>query len=142
MKTIVALAIGVVVLGGCSNRTGPTSPAGWRTTGNGTWSNPASPAQSLTISTQSFSGTLQDLASLTTVNVVQKYRGARFSGATTFAPCPGEAGLQTFRQGGKNLQVAFSVWSGQAITVVYSKPASLSDDKAALQAMAGNVCRV
>ncbi|HEV2260898.1 MAG TPA: hypothetical protein VGR69_01245 [Candidatus Rubrimentiphilum sp.] len=141
MRGVVALTICTLVLTGCGNRTGPTFPQGWKQSGNGTWVNPASPMQWLTISSQPFSGTLKDLASQTTINVVLRNRSAHFTGANTFSPCPGEAGLQTFRQDGKILQAAFSVWNGQAVTVVYSRPASAADDKAALAAMAGNVCQ-
>lgn len=142
MRNVIAIAICTLLLTGCGNRTGPTFPQGWKQPVGGKWVNPQSPVQWLTISSQPFSGTLKDLASQTTINVLLRNRAAHFTGAANFSPCPGEAGLQTFRQGDKLLQAAFSVWNGQAVTVVYSRPASQPDDKAALAAMAGNVCRV
>lgn len=58
-----------------------------------------------------------------------------------FAPCPGEAGLATYRlPGGRVLEVAFSVNNGQDVIAQYERPAGVADAPAALTALQQAVC--
>lgn len=89
-------------------------------------------------------GTLSDLASQVTTDTLLRYRGAKLQKAEPFAPCPGEAGEQTFtipgRQGGAVLHVAFTQWNGTEKLAAYQHPAKASDDAAAMEALRKIVC--
>lgn len=93
----------------------------------------------------SWNGSLKDLASQTAANIVLKYRGAKLLRADPFPACTGEAGLQTFTLPGKGgaaqiLRVAFTQWSGPAVTVIYERPRSSPDSKEAVDAMTRSLC--
>jgi hypothetical protein len=63
--------------------------------------------------------------------------------AEPFAPCPGEAGLQTFTVPGKPpqlLRVAFTQWNGTEKIASYERPAKASDDPAAMDQLRRTVC--
>jgi len=58
-----------------------------------------------------------------------------------FSPCPGEAGLATYRlPHAQVLEVAFTVYNGEAIVAQYERPASVGDSPAALAALRQAVC--
>jgi hypothetical protein len=129
-------------LAACSSSS--ARPAGWRpipgakggwTTGTGT------NTQIYLYARRSFAGTLQDLASQETINVLLRYRGARLLRSDPFGPCPGAAGVATFTlQGARVLERGFSVQNGQAVEVSYLRPASAPPDAAATAAMRGALC--
>lgn len=90
------------------------------------------------------SGTLSDLASQVTTDTLLRNKGARLLKAEPFAPCPGEAGEQTFdvktSAGPSVLQVAFTQWSGTTTIASYQRPATAPDDPQAIDALRRAVC--
>jgi hypothetical protein len=112
----------------------PGATGGWTTgTGNNT--------QIYLYAKRSFGGTLQDLASQETINVLLRYHGARLLRSDPFGPCPGAAGVAAFKlAGGRILERGFSVQNGHAVEVTYLRPASAAPDGAASQAMKGALC--
>ena len=89
-------------------------------------------------------GSLSDLASQVTTDTLLRYRGAKLLKAEPFAPCPGEAGIQTFTVPGKAgpalLRVAFTQWNGTEKIASYERPAKASDDPAAMDQLKRTVC--
>jgi hypothetical protein len=90
------------------------------------------------------SGSLSDLASQVTTDTLLGYKGAKLLGAQPFAPCPGEAGEQTFTlqtgQGPAVLHVAFTQWNGKTTVASYQRPAKAPDDPQAMDALRRGVC--
>jgi hypothetical protein len=84
------------------------------------------------------------MASQVTTDVVLRHKGAKLLKAQPFEPCPGEAGLQTFRvrepHGNGLLEVAFTQWNGTAVTAMYERPAKLPADPQAEEALRRAVC--
>lgn len=112
----------------------PGAKSGW-TTGTG------ADTQIYLYASRSFGGTLQDLASQEAVNVLLRYRGAKFRGSEPFAPCPGAAGVATFRlEGSRVLQRGFAVQNAKAIETTYLRPAAAPVDAAATEAMKAALC--
>lgn len=91
-----------------------------------------------------FNGTLSDMASQVTTDVILHYKGAKLLKAQPYEPCPGEAGLQTFRvketHGSGLLEVAFTQWNGTAVTATYERPAKVPADPRAEEALRRAVC--
>lgn len=112
----------------------PGTTTGWTTgTGAGT--------QIYLYATRSFGGTLQDLASQEAVNVVLRYRGAKFHGSNPFGPCPGAAGVATFSlEGSRILERGFAAQNGKATETSYLRPAAAPPDDAVLDAMKAALC--
>ena len=104
----------------------------------------APPAGVTIVKQPGYSGTLGDLASGVTTDVVIRHKGAKLRKAEPFAPCPGEAGLQTFDlvQKGQRvvLEVAFTQWNGTAVKASYTRPASKPEDPKAADALRRAVC--
>jgi hypothetical protein len=103
------------------------------------------PPAGVTVSkSANYSGTLADMASQVSEDVLLKHRGSKLLKAEPYAPCPGEAGLQTFSVpvDGRRmlLQVAFTQWTGTAVTASYQRPAGAAPDPAAEQALQRAVC--
>lgn len=128
---------------------GPAHPAGWTAQGTGAgayWSSPQDPQERYSVSSSPNSGgaTLADMASQITTDTVLRYRGAKLLKAEPFPPCPGEAGLQTFRltapHGTERLEVAFTQWNGTSVIASYRRPERAADDPAALDAVRKSVC--
>ncbi len=112
----------------------PGAKSGW-TTGTG------ASTQIYLYAKRSFGGTLQDLASQETINVLLRYHGARLLRSEPFGPCPGAAGVATFTlEGARILERGFSVQNGQAVEVSYLRPAAAPPDAAAAAAMKGALC--
>ena len=104
------------------------------------WTKPASKHDVFIAETRSYSGTLADLASLTTTNMVLHGK-AKLLSAAPFQPCPALAGLQTYQAAGKRLvKVAFAVQNGRMVQAKYLRDDAERDDPAAIDAMAANVC--
>jgi hypothetical protein len=125
-KRLLAAICGVAVLAGCGGGSGAPPPG-------------------VTIAkSPNYPGTLSDLASQVTTDVVLRHKGARLLKAEPYPPCPGEAGLQTFSAsaGGRRtvLQVAFTQWTGTAVTASYERPAGAPVDPAAQRALQRAVC--
>lgn len=97
--------------------------------------------QEYRLTTAPFSGSLQDLASQVTIDVLTRHRGARWEGSTPFQSCPGAAGIARFRlPGERRLDEAFSVRRSHAVRIAYAHPAGMAGDPAALEAMKASLC--
>jgi hypothetical protein len=128
-------------LAACSS--GPPFPAGWQPVPatRSVWQSGAGAArQTYAYSKARFDGTLQDLASREAVNIVLRYRGAKFKKSDVFGPCPGMAAIATFADGARTLQEGFTVQNGYAVTVLYARPAGAADDPAVTRAMQRTLC--
>jgi len=89
----------------------------------------------------SFGGTLQDLASQVTIDALTRNPGAKLQGSNPFGPCPGAAGVATFRLANRRtLQAGFAVREGQAVRVTYIRPMGTPVDPNVLQAMQNVLC--
>ena len=133
-----------VALPACSANGSPSGPRGWKTAADGSWVNPADARQSFRVVAGAFDGTLKDLASQTTTDVILQ-RQVKYRSGVPFSRCPGEAGLQTFasaKPDGIVVQAAFSVQNGKRTVAEYARPASQKDDPAAIDALAANICVV
>ena len=138
-------ALALLALGPLAARSSPShKPAGWQPlagAATGWTSGAGANAQVYLYATRSFGGTLQDLASQEAVNVLLRYRGAKFHGSDPFGPCPGEAGVATFSlQGSRILERGFAVQNGKAIETSYLRPVSAQPDLAVLHAMKAALC--
>jgi hypothetical protein len=112
----------------------PGASAVWSTGGGST-------AQEYSYAKNAYGGSLQDLASQVTINALMKDRDAKFLGSLPFVPCPGAAGVATFRlPSGMTLQQGFSVSHGQAVRVTYVRPTGSRVDPNALEAMQNALC--
>lgn len=103
----------------------------------------SAPPPGVTIVQQkNYGGTLSDMASSVTTDTLLRYKGAKLLKAQPFAPCPGEAGMQTFSldAGRAVLEVAFTQWSGTAVTASYRRPVTAPEDPKAADALRGAVC--
>lgn len=130
MKITLILAFGgiVVALFGCSHSGAGAGPAGWTKVSAGTWVHGAGSAQQrYTIASTTFNGSLQDLASQQTINVVLHERGARFVRSDPFPNCPGQAGVATFRSPKAIIEDGFALQSSEAITILYQRPAAVAN---------------
>jgi len=88
-----------------------------------------------------FAGSLQDLASAVTIDVLLHHPGARLKSSNPFAPCPGEAGVATFLlPGGKALDEGFAVHNGNSVRTTYLRPAASATDPNVATAMQSALC--
>lgn len=143
-RRIITLTACAALFSGCGASGGSVGPQGWQRSADGSWVSPRSKNDVFTTSNAPFDGTLKDLASQTTTDIVLRNHATYLKGLP-FARCPGEAGLQTFsagRRGAQLLQVAFSVQNGRKMQATYLRSASEPDDPAAIDALAANVCVV
>lgn len=113
--------------------------------GSGSGGFTARPGESVTVTHPAGpSGSLSDLASQVTTDTLLRRKGARLLRAVPFAPCPGEAGEQTFSvpsgHGADVLHVAFTQWNGKTTIASYERPANASDDPSAVDALRKAVC--
>lgn len=143
MITRIALAsLALALLEACSNNS--TAPQGWQPIPGATnaWSaGSGAKAQEYRYSKTSFGGALPDLASSVTIDALTRYHGAKFLGSNPFPPCPGAAGIATFRLADRRtLQEAFAVRDGQAIRIGYSRPAGTPVDPSVVPAMQAALC--
>ena len=88
-----------------------------------------------------FGGTLQDLASAVTIDVLLRNRGAKLEHSVPFAPCPGTAAVATFTiPGGKTLEEGFAARDNQSVQTTYVRPAGSPADPAVAAAMQTSLC--
>jgi hypothetical protein len=131
-----------VALASCS-AAGHGGPAGWTKVNATTWVQGSGPAQQRYVtSSAAFGGSLKDLASQETINVILRYPGAHFVSSIPLADCPAQAGLATFRSPKQIVEAAFSVQNGQAVTILYSRPAGTEPSKDVAPAMSAALCVV
>lgn len=140
VRSIIMLAACAALFSGCAGPAAGTGPRGWDHYMDGLWTNPRSKHDEYTAVSDRYDGTLKDLASLTTTNIVL-HTHAKLESAAPFPPCPAIAGLQVFKLPGNSIaKVAFAVQNGRRVQVEYIRPAKEPDDPAAIDAMAANVC--
>jgi hypothetical protein len=123
---------------------GTPAPKGWQPVpgASAAWTSGGTNAQRYFYTRTTFGGTLQDLASAVTINVLLHYRGARFRGSVPFTPCPGEAGIATFLlPDGGTLEEGFSVANGQSIRTTYIRPPGTGADPNVTEAMQTALCQ-
>jgi hypothetical protein len=152
MRAITVTCICALLLVACGGRGGAggqAHPDGWReqTQGKTTaWVDPKDARQRYAVaSTPNATGTLADLGAKITVDTLLRNRGAKLvRSAMPYPGCPGEAGLQTFSvpSGAHKqiLHVAYTQWNGTTVTAGYMRPAEVSDDSAAVNALTRAVC--
>ncbi|HTX55841.1 MAG TPA: hypothetical protein VMD47_01935 [Candidatus Acidoferrales bacterium] len=137
------IACAGVVLTSCSGKGGNGGPAGWSKVDATTWVQGSGAAQERYVSTSTaFSGSLKDLASQETINVILRYPGAHFVSSVPLAACPGEAGLATFRSRKATIESAFSVQNDRALTILYERPAGAKPSDAVTSALGAALCNV
>ena len=139
-KLAAFLALGTI--GACASQS--LGPSNWQPIAGeaNAWSSGSgSRLQEYRLNTAPFSGTLQDLASQVTIETLTRHRGAKFDGSEPFRPCPGAAGVATFRlPAARRLEAAFSVEGGRAVRVAYVRPLGAATDPAAGDAMRRALC--
>lgn len=98
-------------------------------------------AQEYSYLRKQFNGTLQDLASAVTIDVLLRNRGAKLQASTPFAPCPGSAAVATFTvPGGKTLEEGFAARDNQSVQTTYVRPLRAPADPAVTAAMQNSLC--
>lgn len=137
------LLLATAACGGNGTPGGPAHPDGWTKSvraGTETWTKPNTPAETFVYSSAPSSGTTKDLASQITLDVVLKHHGKLLK-TVAFAPCPGEAGLQTYSvPPATTLLVAYAVYNDKQLTVNYARHNGTPEDPAAMDAMRRSVC--
>jgi len=140
---IFAAALAAAALAACagSGMPGEAHPDGWtQKAGSSTvWISPKASGSTYELSKKPFDGENKSLAESLTLDMVLK-RHAKLQKTVAFAPCPGEAGLQTYASGSSTVSVAFAVYDGNAYTVTYTRPKDTPDDPAVTDAMRKSVC--
>jgi hypothetical protein len=138
--TVLAIALLIACGGGGS----PAAPKGWQPVpgasaawATGTGAN----AQEYRYTRKRYDGTLQDLASAVTIDVLLHERGAKLQRSVPFAPCPGAAGLATFTlPSGMTRQEGFTVSNGQSIRTSYIRRTGAPVDPSVTEAMQSALC--
>jgi len=142
-RSVITLVACGALFSGCSGSNAAGGPRGWNQTAEHVWSNPHAKSDTFTIESRPYNGTLADLASLTTMNVVLRGPAKdrpKLVNAVPFTRCPAVAGLQTYKLSDRLEEVAFAVEGSQRIQASYIRLAKEPDDPAAIDAMAANVC--
>jgi hypothetical protein len=139
------LAIAITLpLAACGRDGSALAPKGWQAVPGSSdeWSNGSDAAlQSYSIVRHPFSGSLQDLASAATIDVLLHHHGSRLRGSTPFAPCPGAAGVATFAlPDAQVLQEGFALRDGSSIRTSYVRPAAAPADPSVNDAMQSALC--
>jgi len=134
-----------VALSACGHGGGAAAPKGWQAIPGAptAWTSGSGAAvQEYRYLTTPFEGTLADLASTVTIDVLLHHRGARLHGSVVpFAPCPGAAGVATFTlPEGSALEAGFTLRNGQAVRTTYTRPAGSAADPNVADAMRESLC--
>jgi hypothetical protein len=141
-RPAVQLAVwSTLTLASCVAPHAGVGPAGWRKAGATTWVQGSDGAEQRYVSrSAAFSGSLKDLASQETINVLLRNPGVHFVGSLPLAQCPAQAGLATFGSSTHIIEAAFSVQNGQAVTILYLRPARAKASDAVRSAMGATLC--
>ncbi|HEX3671768.1 MAG TPA: hypothetical protein VHT92_08725 [Candidatus Cybelea sp.] len=145
MRNAILLAIAVALpLAACGREGSALAPKGWQAVPGASdeWSNGSNATlQSYGVVRRPFSGSLQDLASAATIDVLLHHHGSRLRGSSPFAPCPGAAGVATFALPGAHvLQEGFALRDGSSIRTTYVRPAAGAADPSVTDAMQSALC--
>lgn len=140
---LAAIGAATVILAGCGHGGAAAGPRGWQPMpgASAAWSSGGAKAEQYFYHRTHFGGTLQDLASAVTINVLIQNRDAKFKNSVPFAPCPGAAGIATFllRNGG-TLEEGFAVSDGDSIRTTYIRPSGVPSDPSVTEAMQNALC--
>lgn len=140
---IFAAALCAAALAACAGggMPGGAHPDGWtQKAGSSTvWLSPTASGSTYELAKKPFDGENKAFAESMTLDMVLK-RHAKLQKTAAFAPCPGEAGLQTYAAGPSTISVAFAVYDGNAYTATYARPKGTPDDPAVTDAMRKSVC--
>jgi hypothetical protein len=137
------ISTAVALLVACGHGGAAAAPKGWQpvTGASAAWTSGGTNAQQYFYHRTNFGGTLQDLASTVTINVLIHHRGARFRNSVPFAPCPGAAGVATFiLPNGSTLEEGFAVSGGDSIRTTYIRPPGAPSDPSVAEAMQSALC--
>lgn len=144
VRTPIALTVPFALLVACAHGGSPVAPEGWRPVAGASaaWSSgTGARRQEYRYFRTQFGGTLQDLASSVTIDVLLHYHGAKLAGTVPFAPCPGAAGVATFAlAGAQTLEEGFTVRNDQSVRTIYARPAPLPVDPKVTDAMQSALC--
>ena len=144
MRFAIALAaVAVVLLSGCANGRSP-APNGWKPVpgaGDAWTSGSGASEQEYRYARKAFEGSLQDLASVVTIDALLRHRGAKSKGTAPLTACPGLAAVATFTLPDDSiLQEGFTVRNGASVRVTYARPAGARVDSNAAAAMQEALC--
>jgi hypothetical protein len=144
VRTRIALTIApIAFLAACSHGGAPAPPKGWQPIpgASAAWTSGGADAQEYSFARMGFGGSLQDLASAVTIEVLLHHRGTKFKGSVPFAPCPGAAGVATFTlPNGATLEEGFTVRNGQSVRTTYIRPLGAPSDTNVTEAMQSALC--
>jgi hypothetical protein len=143
VKIRLAPTAAIAMLAACSHGGTASAPRGWQPIpgASDAWTSGGTKAQQYTYHRVNFGGTLQDLASVVTINVLIHYRGARFRSSVPFAPCRGVAGVATFTlPDGAMLEEGFAVSGSTSIRTTYVRPPGAPSDPNVIEAMQNALC--
>lgn len=141
--SIALAALPLVLLTSCGGSAAGSGPKGWKPIpgASAAWANGTSPPQEYRYLRKPFEGSLQDLASVVTIDALLRHRGAKSKGTEPFAACPGFAAVATFTlPDDSTLQEGFTVRNGLSTRVTYTRPAGSAVDADAATAMQAALC--
>jgi hypothetical protein len=142
VSTRISLVLSALVLAACSGAS--PAPKGWTLAAgsNNTWVRGGGAGrQQYSYVREAYSGSLTDLASQVTVDVLTRYSGAKLQGSVPFEPCPGLAGVARFSlRGATRLEVGFAVHDAAAVRTAYLRPAATQPDPNVTAAMQYVLC--
>ncbi|HTU70908.1 MAG TPA: hypothetical protein VMF11_11380 [Candidatus Baltobacteraceae bacterium] len=137
-RRCISSAVVLIVLG-CSHASG--GPQGWTKANGTTWVNGSGAEQErYTMTSAAFNGSLKDLASQQTIDIVLKNAGTRFVQSVPFPNCPGQAGLATFRSPKAIVEDGFALEGERAVTILYVRPSGAAESPEVLAAMNAALC--
>jgi hypothetical protein len=143
VRTRLPIAATIAILVACGHGGAPAAPKGWQPmpgTSNA-WTSGGPEPQQYSYHRVHFGGTLTDLASAVTINVLIHYRGAKFRNSVPFTPCQGAAGVATFiLPGGSTLEEGFAVSGTDSIRTTYLRPPGTPGDPNVTEAMQSALC--
>lgn len=147
MRQTTAVAIMLFTLLTACGGGGGGTPSGWKLiakdAGGTTYQDPSNAQRTLTVSNPvPYGGTIKDLSTKLTIDTVLHEPGSKMLQATMFPPCPGEAGLLIFERAkpAERIEIAFTQWSGKAVSATYRGPAGQKPGKTVIRRMRSAVC--
>lgn len=137
------ITVTIAILAGCGHGGAAAAPRGWQPLpgASAAWTSGGTNAQQYFYHRTHFGGTLTDLASVVTIDVLLHNRGARFKGSLPFAPCRGAAAIATFvLPNGSTLEEGFAVSGSDSIRTTYVRPPGAPSDPNVSEAMQSALC--
>ncbi|MBV8067742.1 MAG: hypothetical protein JO113_07175 [Candidatus Eremiobacteraeota bacterium] len=132
------------LLAACGHGGEAVGPEGWQPIpgASSAWATGAgSTAQEYRYVNRPFGGTLQDLASSVTIDVLLHHRGAKLQGSVPIAACPGAAGVATFLlPSSQTLEEGFTVADKRSVRTSYLRRTGAAADPSVTAAMQKALC--